>query len=119
LPAVVLSLAVHWKLAGLANEGLNPLTVACPRVSVTLPKTICPPVAALAEQVLVVPQFCSLGWLLKVRLATGVVDEITNGGVPGGTVEVIREFVVIGSLKLFKVEVSRSSQFFPSPTLPM
>ena len=40
LAAIVLSLAVHWKLVGLLNAGLIPLTVAVPSIRVTLPNTI-------------------------------------------------------------------------------
>ena len=74
---------------------------------------------AVAEQAAVVPQACSLGWLLTVRFATGVLEETVSGAVPCGTVDVNGEFVVTGTLKLFRFDVSRSNQFFPSPALPM
>ena len=58
---LVLSFATHTKLVELAYAGLIPVSVAVPDARVIVPNTICALDVAVAEQVEVVPQFCTLG----------------------------------------------------------
>ena len=58
-----------------------------PETNGALPKTIFGPVSAVALQVEVVPQNCSVGCLETTRLATGVVLVMVKGAVPVLTVE--------------------------------
>ena len=74
----------------------------------TDPRAIRAEVFCVLAHVDVDPQSWSVGWLDTVRLATGVVLVIENGAVPVTRVEVIWLLVVIGTLNVFRVEVSRS-----------
>src|SRR5579864_8576893 len=75
-------------------------TVAVPADNVTEPKIICDPVCAVFAQVVPVPQLLTVGWLLTVRLSTGVVLVTDNGAVPVATVEMSCPLVLIPPVAL-------------------
>lgn len=89
--AAVLSVATQLYVEVEVKAGLIAVMVTVdgvPEMSGALPVTTWPERVAVAEQVEVVPQNCTFGWLETVRFGTVVVEATTMGGAPVTSVDV-------------------------------